>query len=59
MIFPFATSINDTVGAPVNIFTNFCFPKKIEMAPMVYSGAFEKLVHGDNPKFENLTTLSL
>jgi hypothetical protein len=33
--------------------------KKLEMALMVYSGAWEKLIHEKKPEVENLVTLSL
>jgi hypothetical protein len=35
------------------------FSKKFEMALMVYSGAWGKLIHEKKPKVENLMTLSL
>ncbi len=43
-LFPFATCVNDTDGEPwaSNISANF--RKKIEMAVMVYSGAWENLI---------------
>jgi hypothetical protein len=46
----FATSVVDTSGAPwfVNISTNFW--KIFEMTPMLFSGAWEKMIHEKTEK---------
>jgi hypothetical protein len=46
----FATSVVDTSGASwfVNISTNFW--KKFEMTPMLFSGAWEKMIHEKTEK---------
>jgi hypothetical protein len=57
-LFPYATGLNDTGGAPsvVNISKNV--RKKFETALMRYSDAWGKRIHEKKPEVENLVPLS-
>jgi len=46
---PFATVVNDTGGAPSSEYLRE-FSKKFEMAVMVYSHAWGKLIHANIPE---------